>query len=66
MFLNCKPDNSRNEIKKWKYKVVEITFKSKRGIEPFLNEYGKAGWELIQKSSNEYIFKKEQIQISKQ
>ncbi|MDY6934617.1 MAG: DUF4177 domain-containing protein [Spirochaetota bacterium] len=58
LLLNCNSSTPQQGAKKWEYKVIEITFKNSRGEEPFLNEYGKAGWELIQKSGNEYIFKR--------
>ena len=44
--------------KQWEYKTVEIELKTKRDIEPFLNEYGKAGWELFRIDGNFYIFKR--------
>ncbi len=53
--IGCSSD--RDKVK-WEYKVIQITYKNHKAIEPFLNQYGKIGWELVQVLNNRYIYKR--------
>ena len=58
LLMSC---GNKPQYQKWEYKTVNIEFKNPRDLEPFLNEYGKGGWELIYMNNNLYVFKRTQL-----